>query len=43
MRTYLALPAKSRQFMASEAIRAAREAARVDELAERRSLLGAGT
>jgi xylose isomerase len=34
MRTYLALAVKSRQFLASEAIRAAREAARVDELAE---------
>jgi xylose isomerase len=34
MRTYLALAAKSRQFQASQAIRAAREAARVDELAE---------
>jgi len=34
MRTYLALAAKSRQFLASEEIRAAREAARVDELAE---------
>jgi xylose isomerase len=34
MRTYLALAAKSRQFSASEEIRAAREAARVDELAE---------
>ena len=34
MRTYLALAAKSRQFLASDAIRAAREAARVDELAE---------
>ncbi len=34
MRTYLALAAKSKQFMASETIRAAREAARVDELAE---------
>jgi xylose isomerase len=34
MRTYLALAAKSRQFLASEAIRAAREAARVDKLAE---------
>jgi len=34
MRTYLALAAKSRQFQASETIRAAREAARVDELAE---------
>ena len=34
MRTYLALAAKSRQFLASEAIRAARAAARVDELAE---------
>jgi xylose isomerase len=32
MRTYLALAAKSRQFLDSEAIRAAREAARVDEL-----------
>jgi xylose isomerase len=34
MRTYLALAAKSRQFLASDAIRAAREASRVDELAE---------
>jgi xylose isomerase len=34
MRTYLALAAKSRQFLSSEAIRAARDAARVDELAE---------
>lgn len=34
MRTYLALAAKSRQFVASDAIRVAREAARVDELAE---------
>ena len=34
MRTYLALAAKSRQFLASDAIRAAREAARVDELAQ---------
>ena len=34
MRTYLALAAKSRQFLDSAAIRAAREAARVDELAE---------
>ncbi|HUO69768.1 MAG TPA: xylose isomerase [Solirubrobacteraceae bacterium] len=34
MRTYLTLAAKSRQFLASDAIRAAREAARVDELAE---------
>jgi xylose isomerase len=34
MRTYLALAAKSRQFLASGAIRAAREAALVDELAE---------
>ncbi|MGZ4262431.1 MAG: xylose isomerase [Solirubrobacteraceae bacterium] len=34
MRTYLALAAKSRQFLASETVRAAREAARVDELAE---------
>jgi xylose isomerase len=34
MRTYLALAAKSRQFLASDEIRAAREAARVDELAE---------
>jgi xylose isomerase len=34
MRTYLALAAKSREFLASEAIAAAREAARVDELAE---------
>jgi len=34
MRTYLALAAKSRQFEASDAIRAARNAARVDELAE---------
>ena len=34
MRTYLALAAKSRQFLASEAIRAARDVARVDELAE---------
>jgi xylose isomerase len=34
MRTYLALAAKSRQFLASDAVRAAREAARVDELAE---------
>ena len=34
MRTYLALAAKSRQFLASDAIREAREAARVDELAE---------
>jgi xylose isomerase len=33
MRTYLALAAKSREFLASEAIAAAREAARVDELA----------
>jgi xylose isomerase len=34
MRTYLALAAKSRQFTASKEIRAARAAARVDELAE---------
>jgi xylose isomerase len=34
MRTYLALAAKSRQFLVSDAIRAAREASRVDELAE---------
>jgi xylose isomerase len=34
MRTYLALAAKSRQLDASEEIRAARAAARVDELAE---------
>ena len=34
MRTYLALAAKSREFLASDAIRAARDAARVDELAE---------
>ncbi len=34
MRTYLALAEKSRQFLASEAIAAARQAARVDELAE---------
>jgi len=34
MRTYLALAAKSRQFLASDAIGAAREASRVDELAE---------
>jgi xylose isomerase len=34
MRTYLALAAKSRQFLASDAIRTAREAARVDELAQ---------
>jgi xylose isomerase len=34
MRTYLALAAKSRQFLKSDAIRAAREAARVDELAQ---------
>ena len=34
MRTYLALAEKSRQFEASEAIAAARAAARVDELAE---------
>src|SRR5579859_4173074 len=34
MRTYLALAAKSRHLQASEAIRAAREAASVDELAE---------
>lgn len=34
MRTYLALAEKSRQFQASGAIRAAREAVRVDELAE---------
>ncbi len=34
MRTYLALAEKSRQFDSSHAIRAAREAARVDELAE---------
>jgi xylose isomerase len=34
MRTYLALAAKSRQFTASEEIRAARASARVDELAE---------
>jgi xylose isomerase len=34
MRTYLALAAKSRQFEASDEIRAAREAARVDELAQ---------
>jgi xylose isomerase len=33
MRTYIALAAKSREFLASDAIRAAREAARVDELA----------
>jgi xylose isomerase len=33
MRTYLALCGKSRQFLASDAIAAAREAARVDELA----------
>jgi xylose isomerase len=34
MRTYLALAAKARQFESSEAIRAAREAAGVDELAQ---------
>jgi xylose isomerase len=34
MRTYLALAAKSRQFLQSDAIRSAREAARVNELAE---------
>ena len=34
MRTYLALAAKSRQFLDSEAIRGARDAARVDELAQ---------
>jgi len=34
MRTYLALAAKSQRFLASEKIRAARAAARVDELAE---------
>ncbi|HWF71998.1 MAG TPA: xylose isomerase [Solirubrobacteraceae bacterium] len=34
MRTYLALAAKSRELLASEAIAAAREAARVDELAQ---------
>jgi xylose isomerase len=34
MRTYLALAARARQFDSSEAIRAAREAARVDELAQ---------
>jgi xylose isomerase len=34
MRTYLALAAKSRRFLASETIRAGRDAARVDELAE---------
>jgi xylose isomerase len=34
MRTYLALAAKSRRFLASDAIQAARAAARVDELAE---------
>lgn len=34
MRTYLALAAKSRQFQAADGIRAAREAARVDELAQ---------
>ncbi len=34
MRTYLALAAKSRQFLASEAIQAARAAARVDELSQ---------
>ena len=34
MRTYLALAAKSRQFLGSDTIRAACEAARVDELAE---------
>ena len=34
MRTYLALASKSRQFLESDAIRAAREAARVDELAQ---------
>jgi xylose isomerase len=34
MRTYLALAAKSRQLLASEEIGAAREAARVDELAD---------
>ena len=34
MRTYLALAAKSRRFLASDRIQAAREAARVDELAE---------
>jgi xylose isomerase len=34
MRTYLALAAKSRQFEAADEIRAAREAARVDELAQ---------
>ena len=34
MRTYLALAAKSRQFLASDAIQAARQTARVDELAE---------
>jgi xylose isomerase len=33
MRTYLALAAKSREFTASEKIRAVREAARIDELA----------
>ncbi len=34
MRTYLALAAKSRQFEAADEIRAARKAARVDELAQ---------
>ncbi|HWF51246.1 MAG TPA: xylose isomerase [Solirubrobacteraceae bacterium] len=34
MRTYLALAAKSREFLASDAIATAREAARVDELAQ---------
>jgi xylose isomerase len=34
MRTYLALAAKSRSFSSSEAVRAAREAASVDELAQ---------
>ena len=34
MRTYLALAAKSRRFLSSEAIRTARAAARVEELAE---------
>jgi xylose isomerase len=34
MRTYLALAAKSREFLASDAIRAASEAAGVDELAQ---------
>jgi xylose isomerase len=34
MRTYVALAAKSREFLQSDAIRAAREASRVDELAQ---------